>query len=80
MLKDSQVHFAEQQKRLGTGHATKVGMKALPEFITDVLVIQGDDSHFYKKEKLAAYFLCIATITVQVVFLVATLVLIIANA
>lgn len=34
---------------------------------------------FYKKEKLAAYFLNIASVTVQVIFLVASLVLIISN-
>jgi hypothetical protein len=35
---------------------------------------------FYKKEKLAAYFLNIATIPVQLIFLTASIVLIIANA
>lgn len=53
VLKDSRVHFAEQRKRLGTGHALKCGLKALPASVTDVLVIQGDDSHFYN-EKLVS--------------------------
>lgn len=53
VLKDSRVHFAEQRKRLGTGHAVKAGLTALPESVTDVLVIQGDDSHFYN-EKLVS--------------------------
>jgi bifunctional UDP-N-acetylglucosamine pyrophosphorylase / glucosamine-1-phosphate N-acetyltransferase len=50
VLQDSQIIFAEQTKRLGTGHAVKVGLMKVPDDITDVLVIQGDDSHFYKKE------------------------------
>jgi len=36
-------------------------------------------SAFYKKEKLAAYFLNIATIPVQLVFFAATIILIIIN-
>ncbi len=41
------VVFAEQKKRLGTAHATSCGLKKLPSFIQDVLVMQGDDSAFY---------------------------------
>lgn len=37
-------------------------------------------SSFYKKEKLASYFINIASIPVQIIFLVATTVLIIVNA
>lgn len=37
-------------------------------------------SVFYKKEKLAAYFLNISSIVVQLIFLVASIVLIVANA
>jgi hypothetical protein len=36
-------------------------------------------ANFYKKEKLAAYFLNVASIAVQVVFFVATLILIMVN-
>lgn len=46
------VIFAEQHKRLGTAHAALKGLVALPKFVTDVLIIQGDDSAFYKKETL----------------------------
>lgn len=46
------VLFAEQKKRLGTANALAVGLKVLPKNISDVLVIQGDDSAFYKKENL----------------------------
>jgi len=49
-LNDSHVVFAEQKKRLGTAHAVKTAMEVIPENITDVLVIQGDDSAFYNTE------------------------------
>ena len=52
VLKDSQIIFAEQTKRLGTGHAAKVGVSKLPEEISDVLIIYADDSHFYKEEMI----------------------------
>jgi bifunctional N-acetylglucosamine-1-phosphate-uridyltransferase/glucosamine-1-phosphate-acetyltransferase GlmU-like protein len=44
---DTHIIFAEQKKRLGTAHAVSTGFKKIPEDITDVLVIQGDDSAFY---------------------------------
>lgn len=44
------VIFAEQKKRLGTAHALQTALKVFPEGISDVLVIQGDDSAFYKEE------------------------------
>lgn len=43
----SKVIFAEQRKRLGTGHAALCGLKKLPKNVDDVLVINGDDSAFY---------------------------------
>lgn len=46
------VLFAEQKKRLGTANALAVGLKILPKNTPDVLVIQGDDSAFYKKDNL----------------------------
>jgi len=49
VLKDNQIIFAEQTKRLGTAHAVKSGLASVPSNISDVLVIQGDDSHFYKE-------------------------------
>lgn len=44
------VSFAEQRKRLGTGHAVQVGLKKISEEVKDVLVLNGDDSAFYKKD------------------------------
>lgn len=49
-LKESKVVFAEQNKRLGTAHAVKTALIKLNPSITDVLVIQGDDSHFYTND------------------------------
>lgn len=50
VLKDSHVAFAEQTDRLGTAHAVQSAMEKIPDEITDVLVIQGDDSHFYTEK------------------------------
>ena len=47
---DSHIIFAEQKKRLGTAHAVATGFQKIPDDVTDVLVIQGDDSAFYTKE------------------------------
>src|SRR6266567_1273591 len=47
---DTHIVFAEQKKRLGTAHAVAVGFQKITTDITDVLVIQGDDSAFYTKE------------------------------
>jgi len=44
--------YAHQEEQLGTGHAAYVGMKELPKEIDTVLVLNGDDSAFYKKETL----------------------------
>ena len=44
------VVFAEQKKILGTAHAVKTALSLLPKETTDILVIQGDDSAFYRKE------------------------------
>lgn len=42
------VYFAEQKKRLGTAHAAIKGLKIIEKMgVTDVLIIQGDDSAFY---------------------------------
>ncbi|GDX61878.1 hypothetical protein LBMAG33_1880 [Candidatus Levyibacteriota bacterium] len=51
-LIDFPVIFAEQKKRLGTAHAVKCGLRELPENISNVLVLQGDDSAFYSKKLL----------------------------
>lgn len=47
---DTHIIFAEQKKRLGTAHAVAVGFQKITPDVTDVLVIQGDDSAFYTKD------------------------------
>ena len=51
-LLDGGVIFAEQKKRLGTAHAVSCALQKLPSSITDVLVLNGDDSAFYKGETI----------------------------
>ena len=51
VLKD-RVVYVEQKKRLGTAHAVAQGLKKLDGNVEDVLVVNGDDSAFYKKETL----------------------------
>ncbi len=41
------VDYALQRKRLGTAHAASCGFKKIPKNISDVLIINGDDSAFY---------------------------------
>jgi bifunctional N-acetylglucosamine-1-phosphate-uridyltransferase/glucosamine-1-phosphate-acetyltransferase GlmU-like protein len=50
LLENSAVDFAEQKDRLGTAHAVQTGIEKVPSEITDVLVMQGDDSHFYTEK------------------------------
>lgn len=50
---DTHIIFAEQTKRLGTAHAVATGFKKIPDAVTDVLVINGDDSAFYTKEVIS---------------------------
>ena len=47
ILKDERSLFAEQTEQLGTGHATQIALDVLPENITDVLVVYGDDGVLY---------------------------------
>ncbi|MCF6277093.1 MAG: NTP transferase domain-containing protein [Candidatus Magasanikbacteria bacterium] len=47
--------YAHQKEQLGTGHAAYVGMQKLPKEIEIVLVLNGDDSAFYKKESLVNF-------------------------
>ena len=44
--------YALQTERLGTAHATLTGEKSLPADFTNFLVINGDDSAFYKFNSL----------------------------
>jgi bifunctional UDP-N-acetylglucosamine pyrophosphorylase/glucosamine-1-phosphate N-acetyltransferase len=48
-LLGNEIIFAEQKKRLGTAHAVSCGLRKVPDYVTDVLIINGDDSAFYTK-------------------------------
>lgn len=52
-LKGEDILFVEQKEQLGTGHAVLCAIKELPENITDVLVVYGDDAVLYAKENLS---------------------------
>jgi bifunctional UDP-N-acetylglucosamine pyrophosphorylase/glucosamine-1-phosphate N-acetyltransferase len=45
-LVGNSVMYAYQRKRLGTGHALKVGLKVVPENDTDIFVFYGDDTSY----------------------------------
>lgn len=49
------VSYAAQQEQKGTAHAAYVGMKSLPKNINQVLVLNGDDSAFYRPETLKKF-------------------------
>src|SRR5579862_9861404 len=49
-LDNENVLFAEQTERLGTGHALHVGVNVLPDDVTDVFVVYGDDAVFYNEK------------------------------
>lgn len=44
------VNYAVQTKKLGTAHAANIGIKSLPNDIKTVLVVNADDSAFYKPQ------------------------------
>lgn len=46
------VKYASQPERRGTAHATMLGEEKLTSEVTHLLIIQGDDSAFYKKETI----------------------------
>lgn len=50
ILEKEHVLFAEQTERLGTGHALQVGVNVVPDDVTDVLVVYGDDAVFYNEK------------------------------
>lgn len=52
--KNKDVIFAEQKERLGTAHAVFCALKKMPSFVTDSIILQGDDSAFYKEETIKA--------------------------
>lgn len=53
----SSVGYAIQNKKLGTAHAANIGIKHLPKNINTVLVINADDSAFYKPLTLKHFLL-----------------------
>lgn len=46
------VYFAEQKKRLGTAHAAQKGFEKMPQHVQHILILNGDDSAFYKTETI----------------------------
>ncbi|MFA5211458.1 MAG: sugar phosphate nucleotidyltransferase [Patescibacteria group bacterium] len=46
------VSYATQEEQKGTAHAAFVGISSLPKDIETVLILNGDDSAFYKAETL----------------------------
>lgn len=48
----SEVLYAVQKKRLGTAHAVSCAMKILPKNISNILIVNGDDSYFYPPKLL----------------------------
>lgn len=52
VLKDDRVIFAEQIEQLGTGHAVEIALEQLPEHITDVIVVYGDDAVLYAEKHI----------------------------
>lgn len=46
-LENQNVIFAEQTEQLGTGHALVCALDVIPEGITDIFVVYGDDAVFY---------------------------------
>lgn len=49
ILKNEDVIFAEQKELLGTGHAAQIALDALPEHVTDLFIVYGDDAVFYQE-------------------------------
>lgn len=47
--------YALQEELLGTAHAAKTGEKVLPEKFDNFLILNGDDSAFYRFESLAGF-------------------------
>ena len=44
--------FAHQKKRLGTGNAAKIGLSYVSKETENIMVLNGDDSAFYKLETI----------------------------
>lgn len=52
VLSGEKIIYAEQAEQLGTGHALACALEVLPEDITDVFVVYGDDAVFYNDKHL----------------------------
>jgi bifunctional UDP-N-acetylglucosamine pyrophosphorylase / glucosamine-1-phosphate N-acetyltransferase len=52
-LSGQDIIFAEQKELLGTGHAVQIALEALPEDVTDVIVVYGDDAVLYAEKNVA---------------------------
>lgn len=50
-LQDQDVLFTEQKEQLGTADALRAAMGALPDAVTDVLVVYGDDGVLYSDKQ-----------------------------
>lgn len=53
LIKHPMTVFAEQTKRLGTAHAVKCALPKISDDITDVVVMNGDDSAFYTTDLIS---------------------------
>ncbi len=51
-LRDQKVVFAYQEKQLGVADAVMCGVKELPSLVSDVIVMNGDDSALYDKKTI----------------------------
>jgi bifunctional UDP-N-acetylglucosamine pyrophosphorylase/glucosamine-1-phosphate N-acetyltransferase len=51
-LKDLDILFIEQKEQLGTGHAVKIATTKIPENLTDIIILYGDDSYLYNQDIL----------------------------
>lgn len=51
-LKDYEVTYVEQKEQLGTGHAVTAAFSKIPDNITDIIILYGDDSYLYNKDIL----------------------------
>jgi len=47
-LLNGRVIFSDQKKRLGTAHAAYCGMKKVSDDVENIIILNGDDSAFYK--------------------------------
>lgn len=47
--------YGMQEELLGTAHAAKIGAEKLPEDFDNFLILNGDDSAFYRFESLAGF-------------------------